>query len=154
MQAWQTVIVFAYFAVLALLSIYGLHRYLILYLYHRHYKWKPRRPAIDSVGAERPTVTVQLPLYNEMYVARRVIEAAARMRYPNAKLHIQILDDSTDATTAIARDTAAELRAEGFNVDVVHREMRDGYKAGALRAGLERVQSELADIRRGFVSPG
>jgi cellulose synthase/poly-beta-1,6-N-acetylglucosamine synthase-like glycosyltransferase len=145
MQAWH-LIVFAYYAVLAVLSIYGLHRYLILYLYHRHYKWKPRAAVVESFRAGRPTVTVQLPLYNEMYVARRVIEAAARMRYPRAKLHIQILDDSTDETTAIARDTAAELRAQGFHIDLVHREMRDGYKAGALRAGLERVHSELVAI--------
>jgi cellulose synthase/poly-beta-1,6-N-acetylglucosamine synthase-like glycosyltransferase len=146
MQAWQTVIVFAYFAVLAVLSIYGMHRYLILYLYHRHYKWKPRPPVPGLSEAELSTVTVQLPLYNEMYVARRVIEAAARMRYPRAKLHVQILDDSTDDTTAIARETAAELCAQGFNVDVVHREQRDGYKAGALKAGLERVNSDLVAI--------
>jgi cellulose synthase/poly-beta-1,6-N-acetylglucosamine synthase-like glycosyltransferase len=145
MQAWQTVIVVAYFAVLAVLSIYGLHRYWILYLYHRYYKWKRRAPAPVMHG-ELPSVTVQLPLYNEMYVARRVIEAAARMRYPRAKLHIQILDDSTDDTTAIAIETAAELRAQGYNVEVVHREDRSGYKAGALRAGLERVDSELVAI--------
>lgn len=146
MQAWQSVIVFAYFAVLAVLSIYGLHRYLILYLYHRHYKWKALPPARESTGAELLSVTVQLPLYNEMYVARRVIEAAARIRYPREKLHIQVLDDSTDDTTAIARDTALELRRRGFSVDVVHRDLRDGYKAGALQAGLARVESDLVAI--------
>jgi cellulose synthase/poly-beta-1,6-N-acetylglucosamine synthase-like glycosyltransferase len=146
MQAWQTVIVFAYFTVLAVLSVYGLHRYWILYLYHRHYKWKRRTPVVAPRDAELPSVTVQLPLYNEMYVARRVIEATARMRYPRAKLHIQILDDSTDDTTAIALDTAATLRAQGFNIDVVHRDARGGYKAGALKAGLERVDSQLVAI--------
>jgi cellulose synthase/poly-beta-1,6-N-acetylglucosamine synthase-like glycosyltransferase len=147
MQPWQSVIVLAYFAVLAMLSVYGLHRYLILFLYHRHYKWKPRRPAVVAPpGAELPSVTVQIPLYNEMYVARRVIEAAVRMRYPRGKLRVQILDDSTDATTEIAKDTAAELRKQGFAVEVLHREDRDGYKAGALKAGLERVESELVAI--------
>jgi cellulose synthase/poly-beta-1,6-N-acetylglucosamine synthase-like glycosyltransferase len=146
MQAWHSVIIYAYFAVLAVLSMYGLHRYLILYLYHRHYKWKPQPPAPALPGADLPSVTVQLPLYNEMYVARRVIEAAARMRYPRAKLHIQVLDDSTDETTAIARETAARLRKRGFNVEVVHRDARDGYKAGALKAGLERVHSDLVAI--------
>lgn len=146
MQAWQSIIVFAYFAVLAVLSIYGLHRYLILYLYHRHYKWKALPPARESTGAELLSVTVQLPLYNEMYVARRVIEAAARMRYPREKLHIQVLDDSTDDTTAIARDTALKLRKRGFSVDVVHRDVREGYKAGALQAGLARVESDLVAI--------
>jgi cellulose synthase/poly-beta-1,6-N-acetylglucosamine synthase-like glycosyltransferase len=146
MQAWQTVIVFAYFAVLAVLSIYGLHRYWILYLYHRHYKWKQRPPVLELRGTELPTVTVQLPLYNEMYVARRVIEAAAHMRYPREKLHVQVLDDSTDETTGIVHETAAELCAQGFDVTVLHRELRDGYKAGALKAGLDHVESELVAI--------
>ncbi len=146
MQAWQSVIVFVYFAVLAVLSMYGLHRYLILYLYHRHYKWKPRPAALEWHGTDLPSVTVQLPLYNEMYVARRVIEAAVRIRYPHGKLHVQVLDDSTDDTTAIACETAARLRAQGFSVDVVHRDMRDGYKAGALKAGLDRVDSDLVAI--------
>jgi cellulose synthase/poly-beta-1,6-N-acetylglucosamine synthase-like glycosyltransferase len=146
MEPWQSVIVFAYFAVLAILSLYGLHRYLILFLYHRHYKRRPRPPALDSPGATPPSVTVQLPLYNEMYVARRVIEAAAAMRYPLDKLHIQVLDDSSDATTTIANETAAELRACGFHIDVLHRDERDGFKAGALKAGLEQTDSDLVAI--------
>jgi cellulose synthase/poly-beta-1,6-N-acetylglucosamine synthase-like glycosyltransferase len=146
MDLWQTLIVTSYFAVLTVLSAYGLHRYLILFLYHRHYKWKPR-PVVPVVPREQwPTVTVQLPLYNEMYVARRVIEAAAAMRYPREKLHVQVLDDSTDETTQIAIETAAALRASGFNVDVLHRESREGYKAGALKAGLDHTHSELIAI--------
>jgi cellulose synthase/poly-beta-1,6-N-acetylglucosamine synthase-like glycosyltransferase len=145
MEAWQSFVVGIYFAVLAVLSIYGLHRYLILFLYHRHYKWKPRPPAVES-RAGLPTVTVQLPLYNEMYVARRVIEAAAAMRYPREKLHVQVLDDSTDATTCIVRETAAELRARGCSIEVVHRNSREGYKAGALQAGLKRTDSDLVAI--------
>ena len=147
MEPWQSFIVSVYFAVLAVLSIYGLHRYLILFLYHRHYKWKQARPpAWDSPGVMPPTVTVQLPLYNEMYVARRVIEAAASMRYPRHRLHVQVLDDSTDATTRIARETAAELCAQGFHVTVLHRETRDNFKAGALKAGLEQTNSDLVAI--------
>lgn len=146
MEPWPSFIVSFYYAVLALLSVYGLHRYLILFLYHYHYKWKPRPPACEWRGATRPTVTVQLPLYNEMYVARRVIEAASAMRYPCEKLHIQVLDDSTDATTRIADETAAELCARGLSVHVLHRGTREGYKAGALQAGLERTNSDLIAI--------
>ena len=146
MDLWQSIIVYAYYSVLAVLSVYGLHRYLILFLYHRHYKWKRRPPAPFSSAAELPSVTVQLPLYNEMYVARRVIEAAAAMRYPREKLHVQVLDDSTDATARIARDTAAELCARGYSVDVLHRDARDGFKAGALQAGLACTDSDLVAI--------
>jgi cellulose synthase/poly-beta-1,6-N-acetylglucosamine synthase-like glycosyltransferase len=146
MELWQSSLVSVYFAVLSVLSVYGLHRYLILFLYHRHYKWKPRPPVCEAPGVMWPTVTVQLPLYNELYVARRVIEAAAAMRYPRENLHVQVLDDSTDATTRIARETAAELRGQGFHVTVLHRATRDNYKAGALKAGLEQIDSELVAI--------
>jgi cellulose synthase/poly-beta-1,6-N-acetylglucosamine synthase-like glycosyltransferase len=146
MELWQSFVVSVYFAVLAVLSVYGLHRYLILFLYLRHYKFR-RRPADgETAAAELPAVTVQLPLYNEMYVARRVIEAAAAMRYPREKLHIQVLDDSTDDTTAIVHETAAGLRARGVSIDVLHRDDRAGYKAGALKAGLEQTTSDLVAI--------
>ncbi|HEX6791726.1 MAG TPA: cellulose synthase family protein [Candidatus Krumholzibacteria bacterium] len=147
METWQSsFIVSVYFTVLTVLSVYGLHRYFILFLYHRHYKWKRREAAPVMRPDAIPSVTVQLPLYNEMYVARRVIEAAAAIRYPREKLHIQVLDDSTDETTRIAHETANELRAKGFSIDVLHREDRDGYKAGALKAGLEHTDSELVAI--------
>jgi cellulose synthase/poly-beta-1,6-N-acetylglucosamine synthase-like glycosyltransferase len=104
MESWQSIVVVAYVTLLAVLSIYGLHRYSLLYLYLRHYKYGPRRapPAPERY----PSVTVQLPLYNERYVARRVIEAAARLRYPRELLRVQVLDDSVDDTCQIARDTA------------------------------------------------
>lgn len=146
MEAWQSFIVVFYFGVLAVLSVYGLHRYLILFLYHRHYKWKPRPPVPNPSGVVLPAVTVQLPLYNEMYVARRVIEAAAAIRYPREKLHVQVLDDSADDTTRIANDTALDLCRRGYSVEVLHRECREGFKAGALKAGLERTTSELVAI--------
>ena len=145
MEPWQQFIVYAYFAVLAVLSVYGLRRYLILFLYFRHYKWKARRPD-PAPPIDWPSVTVQLPLYNEMYVARRVIEAAAAMRYPRERLHIQVLDDSTDDTTWIAQDAVASLRARGFSVEYRHRVARDGFKAGALKEGLEATSDELAAI--------
>ncbi|HET6350164.1 MAG TPA: glycosyl transferase family 2, partial [Candidatus Krumholzibacteria bacterium] len=128
MQPWQSFIVYAYFAVLAVLSVYGLHRYLLLFLYHRHYKWKQRPAAPARPGAEWPSVTVQIPLYNEMYVARRAIEAAAVMRYPRGKLRVQVLDDSTDATAELVQQTAVSLRARGAVVDVLHRHDRRGFK--------------------------
>ena len=145
MDLWQSLLVHSYFAVLAMLSVYGLHRYAILYLYLRHYKWKPRRPA-PAAPCVLPTVTVQLPLYNEMYVARRVIEAAAAMRYPREKLRIQILDDSTDDTTRVAMECANGARERGLNVEFHHRGAREGFKAGALKEGLDATSDELIAI--------
>ena len=92
MERWDTILFVAYVSLLGVLSIYGLHRYALLFLYFRHYKRnvRPRPP----MPATLPSVTVQLPLYNERYVARRVIEAAARLRYPRHLLRVQVLDDS------------------------------------------------------------
>jgi cellulose synthase/poly-beta-1,6-N-acetylglucosamine synthase-like glycosyltransferase len=145
MPDWQSVVIHLYFASLALLSVYGLHRYVILFLYHRHHRRPPRAAAPPSSG-RLPSVTIQLPLFNERYVARRVIEAAAAVRYPHGLLRIQVLDDSTDDTTEVARAACAEMRARGVRVDYVHRRDREGYKAGALKAGLAATADELVAV--------
>ncbi len=146
MTTWQSAVVGLYFVTLAVLSVYGLHRYVILYLYHRHYK-RGRRSSPAPLHPDLcPSVTVQLPLYNEMYVARRVIEAAGRIRYPAHLLRIQVLDDSTDDTRRIARETVDELRARGLRVEYMHRTERGGFKAGALKAGLDATADDVVAI--------
>lgn len=145
MASWQSLVVDIYFAILAVLSLYGLHRYVILYLFHRHHKRAVKRFPPPGDG-RRPTVTVQLPLFNERYVARRVIEAAGRLRYPPDRLRIQILDDSTDSTRDIVMTAAQALRARGIRVDVIHRDVREGFKAGALAAGLEATDDDLVAV--------
>jgi cellulose synthase/poly-beta-1,6-N-acetylglucosamine synthase-like glycosyltransferase len=146
MSTLAAITVYAYFGILLVLSIYGIHRYFVLFLYYKYYKFGPRDEAPTMDTADYPSVTVQLPLYNELYVARRVIRAAAGMRYPKHLLRIQILDDSTDDTRIVANTTAEELRAEGFSVEYRHRRIREGYKAGALKEGLERTPDELVAI--------
>ncbi|HEX5132562.1 MAG TPA: glycosyltransferase [Candidatus Krumholzibacteria bacterium] len=146
MPQWQSILVDLYFAILVVLSIYGLHRYVVLYLFYRHYKHARHAPPPVMRDDFLPSVTVQLPLYNELYVARRVIEAAAAIRYPRQLLRIQILDDSTDETRAIARDTAAELRARGVAVEYLHRAERTGFKAGALKDGLAATPDDLVAV--------
>jgi len=89
-------------------------------------------------------VTVQLPMYNEMYVAERLLEGVANIDYPKDRLEIQVLDDSTDETTEIASRKADELRARGFDVTFRHRENRHGYKAGALEEGLREAKGDYA----------
>src|SRR5437773_1363462 len=116
-----------YFAMLVGLSCYGVHRYLMIFLYYKYRKQTPR-PA--GQFAALPKVTVQLPLYNEMYVAERLLDAVVALDYPKDKLEVQVLDDSTDETTEIVRRKVAELRQHGFDVRHVHRTHRHGYKAG------------------------
>jgi cellulose synthase/poly-beta-1,6-N-acetylglucosamine synthase-like glycosyltransferase len=138
-----------YFAVLLALSCYGLHRLHLVLLCRRHQK------TIDAAiaqGAEPiaerdlPTVTIQLPLFNESTVATRLIDACVKIDYPADKLEIQILDDSTDETQAIVFAQVERLRALGHDVVYLHRTDRVGYKAGALDAGLKVASGEYVAI--------
>jgi cellulose synthase/poly-beta-1,6-N-acetylglucosamine synthase-like glycosyltransferase len=144
----------AYFAALVLLFVYGVNCYVMI-LYHRAGKRRARPPRPLGPSEPRPRVTVQVPLYNERYVARRVIEAVGRLRYPPDRLEIQILDDSTDETVAIAAEAVAALRARGIDAHHVRRGTREGYKAGALAEGLRRARGEFVAIfDADFVPPG
>ncbi len=141
--SWQAVPVSIYAVVLIMVCLYGLHRYQLVYLYYKHRKHQPK---LTACFREPPRVTVQLPMYNERYVARRVIEAAAAIDYPRDRLQIQVLDDSTDETTTIAAETVQRLRDAGHDVVHLHRSDRTGYKAGALEAGLASAIGEFVLI--------
>ncbi len=93
-----------------------------------------------------PFVTVQLPVYNEYYVMERLLECVAKLNYPNAKLEIQVLDDSTDESFELARDKIEELKAAGLDIKHIHRADRKGFKAGALKAGMETAKGEFLAI--------
>src|SRR6266851_2351946 len=95
----ETLTLGAYFFVLIILAVYGWHRYYLVYLYMRNRTNGPKTgPPLDPP----PVVTVQLPLYNEMYVADRLIEAVCAIEYPRDRFEIQVLDDSTDETQNVA----------------------------------------------------
>ncbi|MEI6084149.1 MAG: cellulose synthase family protein [Verrucomicrobiota bacterium] len=132
-----------YFAVLAGLSFYGLHRYVMLYLY---YKYRKQKIVPAGHFATLPKITVQLPLYNEMYVSERLLDAITALDYPREKLEIQVLDDSTDETRAIVARRVGELQAQGFDVVHIHRLNRQGFKAGALENGLRSASGEFIAI--------
>ena len=129
-----------YYIVLALLAMYGTHRALMVRLYYRHRRDVPR-PSGDLPVL--PRVTVQLPIYNEVYVVERLIAAVAAIDYPRELLEIQVLDDSTDETREVARRVIAHYRERGC--DIVHQTRIDrrGFKAGALQAGLESARGEF-----------
>lgn len=118
-----------YFAMLVGLACYGLHRYWMIFLYYRHRK---DVPSPLSHFPELPKITVQLPLYNELYVAERLLDAVAGLDYPKDRLQIQVLDDSTDETTGIVPAKVRQLRDQGFDISHIHRVNRFGFKAGAL----------------------
>ncbi len=133
----------AFMLVMALVCVYGLHRYLLVYMYYKHRRNRPRVQARFEI---LPRVTIQLPMYNERYVAQRVIETSCRIDYPSDKLQIQVLDDSTDDTTEIARATVTRMRAAGHDIELLHRTDRGGFKAGALEAGLKSATGEFICI--------
>jgi cellulose synthase/poly-beta-1,6-N-acetylglucosamine synthase-like glycosyltransferase len=132
-----------YLAILSVLAVYGVHRYHLVYLYLKN-RHKVAKPAgrFESL----PRVTVQLPVYNELYVVERLIEAACQIRYPRHLLQIQVLDDSTDGTTEIVACTVAAQKAVGFDIEHIHRQNRDGFKAGALENGLRSATGEYIAI--------
>jgi cellulose synthase/poly-beta-1,6-N-acetylglucosamine synthase-like glycosyltransferase len=136
----QLATLIAYYVVLSLLAVYGVHRAFMVRLYYRHRGDVPR-----SGGSLEPlpVVTVQLPIYNEVYVVERLVEAVAALDYPKDLLEIQILDDSTDETRQVAAAVAERYRRKGYDVVHVARYHRDGFKAGALQAGLEKARGEF-----------
>ncbi len=141
-------VVGTYTSLLAVLMLYGLHRYWILLLYWRYRKKgdAPPTPAFTSSLIGTPPVTIQLPLYNEMYVAERLIDSICSLDYPREQLEIQVLDDSTDQTIEIVARKVEEKKNQGFDIKHVRRGHRNGYKAGALAFGTKLARGEYIAI--------
>ena len=145
------VLVAIYFALMVVLSAWGLHRYQLIYLYRKYRDQAVRRP---SARFDRlPTVTVQLPIYNEPYVVESLLGTVCQLDYPPELLQIQVLDDSTDRTSKIARAVVERLAAQGNPIEYRRRHHRRGYKAGALQSGLVSADSELIAIFDADFSP-
>ncbi len=140
-----------YVLILAAVAFYGMHRYILVYLYvkHRHDGYQP-----TGNFPELPKITVQLPMFNEDVVAERVIRATCLIDYPLDKFEIQVLDDSTDHSADIARRACEDWAARGYPIKYIHRDNREGYKAGALAEGLKQAQGEyIAIFDADFVPP-
>jgi cellulose synthase/poly-beta-1,6-N-acetylglucosamine synthase-like glycosyltransferase len=152
MTAFETLILVLYFFILSILAVYGWHRYYIVYLYTKNRDNVPRLPdrGFDSL----PVVTIQLPIYNEMYVAERLIDAVCTVDYPRDRLEIQVLDDSTDETTQIAELAVRRQAQRGVDIKYLHRTDRRGFKAGALDAGLRQARGEFVAIFDADFIPG
>ena len=140
---WNNIFVFAYLIVLSSLSVYGLHRMMLIVMFLRS-KNKKIEPKAEF--EELPVVTIQLPMFNERNVAERLINAVIRIDYPKDKLEIQVLDDSTDDTRSIASRLVEIHKARGFDIHYIHRTDRTGYKAGALDEGMKIARGEFLFI--------
>lgn len=143
MGSWETSVLIAYYGVLVVLSVYGMHRYVLVWLYYRH-KHRGHQP---TGRFERlPTVTVQLPIFNEATVVERLIDAVCAIDYPIDRLDIQVLDDSTDETVDLARARVQAMKKRGHQIQHIHRVDRTGFKAGALANGMRHSDSEYLAI--------
>src|SRR5215203_3477202 len=139
----ETFILVLYFFVLSILAIYGWHRY---YLVHLYTKNRGKAPVPAPPLTELPRVTIQLPIFNEMYVADRLIDSVCEIDYPRELLEIQVLDDSTDETRSVAERAVRRHAAQGIDIKYIHRTDRTGYKAGALEAGMAVARGEFIAI--------
>ncbi|MEO8400034.1 MAG: glycosyltransferase, partial [Ignavibacteriaceae bacterium] len=136
------IVLIAYFISLSILFVFGLHGFVMIFYYNKY------RGVINTPKKETDDklVTIQLPLYNELYVVERLIDKVCEIDYPKDKLDIQVLDDSTDETVQITAKKIAEKQSEGFDIKHIRRENREGFKAGALKAGLKFAKGEYVAI--------
>lgn len=129
-----------------ILMIYTLNFYYLTYQSRNNHKHERAKRAKLALSGSLPTVTVQLPLYNEKYVARRLIDAVCSMDYPKDRLQVQVLDDSDDDTVDLIASIVHEYQIKGFDIEHLHRTDRSGYKAGALKAGMKSATGEFVAI--------
>ncbi len=139
----EDALLISYIIALSFPFIFGSNGFLMVYYYFRYRK---RQVAVTGELKELPSVTIQLPVYNELYVVNRAIDAICALDYPKDKLEIQVLDDSTDETTTIISQKLVEKTAQGFDIIHVRRGSRQGFKAGALKFGLERAKGEYIAV--------
>jgi cellulose synthase/poly-beta-1,6-N-acetylglucosamine synthase-like glycosyltransferase len=159
MDIFAVLLLVLYTIVILWLSLYGVNAYYLIYLFRKFGRGREeadRRIVEDFWKGSRtlPRVTVQLPLYNEKYVAQRLLEATSRIRYPKDLLEIQVLDDSTDETSRIVQELVSRYARDGFRIEHIRRANREGFKAGALAEGMKSSYGEyLAIFDADFLPP-
>ena len=143
----ETAVIILYTLALAVIFLYSLAQLNLLLNYLKAKKSTENAPVFNfSKPEEIPVVTVQLPLYNEMYVVERLLESISKLDYPKDKLEIQVLDDSTDASLETTRKQINQLHAQGLDIKHITRTNRSGFKAGALKEGLKLAKGEYIAI--------
>ncbi len=137
------VVLLAYIFSLTIILVFASHGFIMLYY---HNKYEKNNPLENKKMLFDKKVTIQLPLYNELYVSKRLIDAVCEIDYPKDLLEIQVLDDSTDETVKVVADVVKEKQEEGFDIKHVRREIRSGFKAGALKEGMLTAKGEYVAI--------
>ena len=145
LDSFDYTVIIVYFTILGVLSIYGGYRIKQVIDFWRYKELGPK-PKAQFSDAELPFITVQLPLFNEMYVVERLLAAITEIDYPRDRLEIQVLDDSTDETVTLAEATVKAYAGNGFDIHYIHRQNRTGFKAGALENGLKTSKGGLVAI--------
>lgn len=134
-----------YLVIIFILATYGFHNLMHTLLYIARRSNTPSRKKVQPIQ-RYPQVTIQLPIFNEKYTIKRLLEAVTKLDYPSDRLQIQVLDDSTDDTAALSRSLVDEYKAKGVNIEWLHRINRQGYKAGALAEAFPQATGELMAI--------
>jgi cellulose synthase/poly-beta-1,6-N-acetylglucosamine synthase-like glycosyltransferase len=143
----ETIILITYIVSLSILFFFGAHGFSMIYYYFKTFKKRKEDLSPEELTLkEFPLVTIQLPLYNERYVINRLIDAVIRIEYPKDRVEFQILDDSTDDSTEIIQKHIKKYLEQGYDIKHIHRTNRNGYKAGALKKGLEVATGEFVAI--------
>lgn len=137
------IVLVSYIISLTVLLVFASHGFIMIYYHNKYQKNIPTE--IEEI-IENKYVTIQLPLYNEMYVAERLINAVCEIEFPKDQLEIQVLDDSTDETVDVVRKVVEEKQKQGFDIVHIHRTNRQGFKAGALKEGLQKAKGDYIAI--------
>jgi cellulose synthase/poly-beta-1,6-N-acetylglucosamine synthase-like glycosyltransferase len=140
--AFTDFVMYLYFVSLLILFAFGAHGFVMVYHYMKQRGLEHIQPALTNT----PLVTIQLPLFNELYVAKRLIDAVCALEYPKEMFEVQVLDDSTDETVALVAEAVTYYQALGYDIKQIHRIDRSGYKAGALKHGLETARGEFIAV--------
>lgn len=139
----EDLVLISYFFSLFILFVFGCHGFIMIYYYN---KYKSVKHKTNDIYSSEAKVTIQLPLYNELYVVERLINSVCDIEYPKENLEIQLLDDSTDETTKIVAEIVEKKKAEGFDIQHIRRGTREGFKAGALKEGMKIAKGEFIAI--------
>ena len=145
LDTFDYIVLLSYFSILFLLAVYGAYRIKQVIDFWRYRNFIPE-PAGRFSEEDLPVITVQLPLFNELYVVDRLLKAVTAFDYPREKMEIQVLDDSTDETVKVAKAVVAKYAEQGFDIHYIHRADRTGFKAGALENGNRTAKGELLAI--------